>query len=181
MKIEKNKHKKWLYIVTVILILGAGSAAVFGYTHRQQPATVTNNEPSLDPNRNKVDLGSATTDQQQAGKDIKKETVDSNNQPTPSPGANIPVIISAASQNGSTLQVRSLIQSVISDGTCSLELSHNGQKVTKSSGVQAMSSSSTCQGFDIPTSELSPGTWTIQLMISAKEGAGAATRSVDIQ
>lgn len=181
MKIEKNKHKKWLYIVIAIVILAAGSVTIYAYTHRQRPTAVTNNEPISDPNRNKVDLGSATTDQQQAGKDIKKETVDGSNQPAPSPGTSIPVIISAASQNGSMLQVRSLIQSVISDGTCSLELSHNGQKVSKSSGVQAMSSSSTCQGFDIPTSELSPGTWTIQLTISAKEGTGVATRTVDIQ
>ena len=181
MKIEKNKRKKWIIPVIVLAILLAGaSAGAFYYMNRTQPVTDTSNDVPENA-RNKVNLNSPTDEQQKAGSDIKKESLENENKSENSPTQNIPIIISAANQNGNTLQIRSLIQSVLGSGTCTIELSRNDQKISKTSGVQAMSSSSTCQGFDIPVSELSPGTWTIHLTISSEGGAGSASRTVEIQ
>jgi hypothetical protein len=62
-----------------------------------------------------------------------------------------------------------------------LTLSKNGQTVTKTAAVQALASESTCQGFDIPTSELSPGTWSLTLHFENSQYQGDAQRNITIQ
>lgn len=181
MNIKKHKQKKWIIIAIIsALLIGGSIAGVLYLTNRDRPAVDdSSNEPDY---TRKVDLEAATDDQQKAGSDIKKDSLEKDQAENQGDSTqDIPVSITAANQNGGTLQIRSLIESIISDGTCTLTLSREGKKISKTSNIQSMSSSSTCQGFDIPVSDLSTGTWNISLDIATEGKSGVVTRTVDIQ
>lgn len=166
MKIISKKEfpKKIIITVSVVLLIiiialtyvYAFNGNLFGWKKFQN--TVRGNST--------VDYGPATTEQKQAGSETKSGS-NSDKPPAPttipdSTKKNVQVTITAANQNDSILQIRVLISAVEDTGTCTLTLTSTGQTtVTKTSGVQASASTSTCQGFDIPTSELSVGTWHI--------------------
>jgi hypothetical protein len=136
-------------------------------------------------------------DQRNAGQQIKESSLDSQKDktgisgsdqpPTPAPSPNggkstIEINITAANQNDSLLQIRSLILAVDSGGICSLSLTRSGfSPITKTAPAQALSSSSTCQGFDIPLSELAPGEWSVILNYESSSLVGSTTRSITIK
>ncbi|MGY4893764.1 MAG: hypothetical protein ACO1N2_03685 [Candidatus Saccharimonadota bacterium] len=82
------------------------------------------------------------------------------------------VSITSKYQSSTTLQIRTIIDSLTTEGTCSLKLTKGSDQVTKSSGVQAGPSSSTCAGFDIPLSELSRGNWDIEIKFENSKSVG---------
>lgn len=76
---------------------------------------------------------------------------------------NIAVSITAANINNTSLQVRGLIGSVVSIGSCVLEIRGGPETKEFTANVQPGPSSSTCQGFDIDISELGSGVRTLVL------------------
>lgn len=78
------------------------------------------------------------------------------------------------------LIIRTTINQSISSGTCQLTLSSNGRTVTKSTNISQNPSSSTCQGFDIPVSELSQGTWQIDIEITSGDKNTTLKGTVEI-
>lgn len=82
---------------------------------------------------------------------------------TNSQNEGIAVSITAANVNGTVLQVRGLIGSVVDEGSCVLEVSGGPETKELTASVQPGPSSSTCQGFDIATSDLGSGSRTLTL------------------
>lgn len=191
MKISKNKNntklKILLIIVAATLIFLGGYAAAIKLNIVNNPF-LKSNDPMY---------GKATKDQIEAGKDIEAITdknsnsgknpndvgADHPNKPTDQSGsskATVSVLLSSANQNDGILQVRIMIGALISEGTCSLTLSRNGAIVTRSAGVQALSNSSTCKGFDIPVTELSSGSWTAEIKFENSNLLGTTTSQVKV-
>lgn len=122
-----------------------------------------------------IDYNSPTTEQKQAGEDIKKSN---NNQQTTTFSA----LITAANVNGNVVQIRAGIYGVVSgSGTCGLTLTNANDTITKTSATYALPSSSTCQGFDVNRSELSPGTWNISLTVTVGSETANATGEVTLE
>jgi len=189
MKLSNKKPfpKKILIAGGAIIVLIAATLTyvyalhgnLFGWQSTKSTPTTTDNKINYEP---------ATPEQQQAGAAVKTGTSDTPAAPTSTPGStlkNVQVTITAptgATQNGSVLQIRVLIGAVENTGTCTLVLTREGQSsVTKTAGTQALSSSSTCQGFDVPTSELSVGTWQALITYSSSTLTGSATKSITVQ
>jgi flagellar basal body-associated protein FliL len=178
MKIQRNKKSKMtkmLIIVgcSVLVLLVAAFTYVYAFNGNILGWKAVNNKP-------------ATTEQQQAGAKTKSSSnSDTTPAPTTIPGSdkkNVQVAITAANQNGPTLQIRTLISTVDNTGTCTVALTSSGKAtVTKTAGVQALASTSTCQGFDIPVSELSNGTWSILVQYSSTSLTGSVTQDVVIK
>lgn len=130
---------------------------------------------------NSVDYGPSTTEQKTSGAQIKTGSTDIQPTPSPVPGSskkNVQLTITVANQNGSTLQVRILIGTVENTGQCTLILTKSGQQtITKTAGIQALASTSTCQGFDIPTSELSVGTWQLSVSYDSTSLTGTSDKT----
>jgi hypothetical protein len=80
----------------------------------------------------------------------------------------------------SSIRIGTLIEGVISDGSCVLTMSKDNQTVTRNVGIQALASSSTCKGFNVPVAELSPGTWTIKIDINSNSKEAHLSDSVKI-
>ena len=67
-----------------------------------------------------------------------------------------------------------------STGTCDLILSSGDKTYTKTVKTLDNPSSATCDGFDVPVSELAPGTWSISISIIADGKSGIITGEVTL-
>lgn len=189
---QSKKPLKIALLVGVILIIILGASALYFYKFNGKifgwsPVAASNST---------VDYNPPTQEQIDAGNQIKEENTkqdeskpnENNNTPSDQP-ANTPaqqntvgMNITAANQNGSMLQIRTLINIVSSSGTCTLNLTKSGSPtVTKTANVQALPSSSTCQGFDVPVAELSSGTWTATVQYTNGATKGSATQNIVVK
>lgn len=178
---RKKSVKKYYIGAMVLLILLTAAVFLYVYAFNGSFFGWKKNQSDKDAS---INYQPPTEEQKKAGDDIKQNSNNSDQPPapTPVPGTNksqIEMTITAANQNGSMFQLRSLIYAIAGDGTCTLTLSKGGQVVTKTAEVQALASTSTCKGFDIPTSELSPGTWSAALKFE-NETLTATTSKTDI-
>lgn len=190
MKTQSKKiSKKPLLITAVVVILLAVSALTYVYAFNGNILGWNNNKPSKEmPSTN---LDAPTKEQIKAGNDIKKGNSDKPDgstgtptAPVSQPGSNkqsIEVIITAANQNSGILQVRTQISRVVNTGQCTLNLTKSGKTVTKTADIQALASTSTCKGFDIPVSELSAGSWNATLTYEDDTLFGTTSRVIAIQ
>jgi hypothetical protein len=189
MKITQSNNIKRNAIISIaaILLLGLLGTAT-AYYYRAGPFT-----PKMD---NSVNLNKPSEEELKSGSDIKQQTVTSDenksqigSDPTPEPQPiensnkkSIHAEISAANQDESFLYVRTLIQTVASSGTCELILTGPQNKTyTAIAAIQPLPSSSTCKGFDIPLSSLTPGAWTIKINFNNDELTASANKEVTIK
>lgn len=174
---KKYLKKASLITLCVILLVGVGVATyVYGFngnlfgwssTGNQDKQTADNNAGTTESTDNSNNLQEDTVDEGEGKPNTSSdETTTENGNNAPDSSNTLAASITAASQNGSTLQIRTLIEEVVSGGNCTLTLTQDTKKVTKNASTQALSSSSTCQGFDVATSELAPGSWTITIDIT---------------
>ena len=179
MRIQRPTSKKKLILIValVIAVILGGVAYLYrdnlGITGSQETPSNIDYSPPSDEERE----GEKTAEQQ------TENSGTSDNQ-TNSPGAHtsVGVEITSANQNGDTLQIRTLVQLVTNDGTCTVTLTKEGSdSVKKSAAIQAATTYSVCQGFNISTSDMAPGTWNIALTFENSSHSGSATGTVDIK
>lgn len=178
--------KKAILVSTgFFVILGA----IFGYMYVTKTMLFADS-----PRQAMINYGPATKDEIQAGEEVKKQnsdTIDSDKQttgsdPSPSPAPNetgsksiVSVEITSANQNGSTLNIRTLVQRLSSDGVCTLMMSGpDGKSYTATAKLQSGPSTGTCMGFDVPVASLSQGVWLIT--INYEDGSTKGTASKDV-
>jgi len=196
MKINTHSKKplKIALIIGAILLVILGASALYFYKFNGK---IFGWSP-VASSSSTVDYNPPTQEQIDAGNQVKEEnlkqdeatnpktgdssTPDSNQTQTPAQQNTVGVSITAANQNGSMLQIRALINTVTSSGSCTLTLTKSGSPtVTKTANVQALPSSSTCQGFDVPVAELSSGTWAATVQYNNGATKGSATQNVVVK
>lgn len=177
MKIKSQKYNKnIIYTLFTIVILGGAYCAYLLYWN-----------PDIDMIADKANYSSPSSEQVLNGENVKTATIAkdknaSNKNPDSSkpPGA-FTGQITAASVSSGILQIRTNIDGVHSQGSCSLKLTMDGKAtITKSADIQPLPQSSTCMGFDIPTSELQSGTWKITIDITINNKTIQLTKSVEV-
>lgn len=178
MQIQKVKSKRKLYIViSIVVVLLVAAAGVYFFLQKPEPESFINTDKPTD-------------EQIDAGLDAKDATVKNSSRNTgnletneteqaPVAGSTPQISITAAAQNGSLVQIRSIIPKVTTNGLCELTINNGQNTITKTTGVQALADSSTCQGFDVSTSEFaSGGTWTATLIYKDTSGKTEASEDV---
>jgi flagellar basal body-associated protein FliL len=189
---NKNKSKKIILIViaAVVLLIAAGLAYVYLFNGNLLGWKKSSNESS-------INYQPPTDSQKSAGEETKANSVNDSQSnstkqdpgdtpatpPTTQPDgtSKVEVSITAANQNGSVFQLRSIILAVVNTGTCSLTLTKGAAVVTKTAPVQASANSATCQGFDVPVSELSAGTWQATVSFKNDTLSGTTSKQITIQ
>jgi hypothetical protein len=180
MQINKPTSRKKIIIVSIcMLIVGVAAVATVLYLKSGTP---------------KKDADSTKEQQKSAGDQTKSNAVDASSgksaandtPPTPQPienssKSNVGVTMTASAQNGSMYQMRFQIDAPTNEGTCTLTLTKGASTVTKTATVQALAKISTCQGFDVPVSELSTGQWTVSLSYESDTLTGSTTSTITVQ
>ncbi len=184
-KNKLSKPSRIILIASAVILVVAGGVLSYLYFAQKGPFT---------PEASNINYGPATSEEINAGNDIKEQNSQSDTSspgtgsdttPTPPQGdpskSTVGVEITAANQNGSTINIRTLIQSLSSNGTCTLSMNGPaGKTYTASSKTQLGPSTSTCMGFDVPVASLSPGDWTVTINYEDSATTGSATRDVTV-
>jgi len=186
MKIKTNIIKKRKILIVVIAILVAATIVYTVYAavlkHNSTDSSNPTDTSSSSSSNKKVDSSPATPQQVQAGNDTKLNTVNNSAQSGTGSSTPLSVSITAANQNGATVSVRSLIDGIVSQsGTCTITVTNGSKTYSNTASVQALANSSTCQGFDIQTSQLGTGSWNIQLSVSIGTQTGSVAKSLAVQ
>lgn len=180
MQINKKQSSNTSKKILIIVLAAAATAAVaYGvYLMYFAPKPATNTGP-----QDTINYEPPTDEQKAAGDRQKEETInktDDNNDP-PNGEDSISVSYTAVNQTDGQLLVRALIGAVSNDGTCSLTLTKGDAVVKKTAGMQSGPNSSTCKGFNISVSELSPGNWTILLQVKIGSEQGKISQTFTVQ
>lgn len=188
MRIKKQSSKKKYIIPLAALLVLVGGYLAFASVNKLPPFPTAN-----EPDDSNVNYEPPTDEEKNAGSDAsgqgkttetpsKPPTTGSDTPASETPESkNISMEITAANQNGSKLQVRTLIQS-ITTGTCTLTVSRAGsQTITRTAKNQTLSNTSTCMGFDVSTAGLAKGEWRITVDFVSGSSKGSTSRSVVLE
>lgn len=180
---QKNKLKTpiILTLVAIVLLVAGSFAYVYAFNGSIFGWSATSEENSSQ----NIDTNAPSDEEIDAGQGIKEDVVNNDQEGKPSQDntGNAPVLsasITAANQTSDQLQIRTLIESVVTGGTCTLTVAMGETEINQSANIQALANASTCMGFDVPRSSLSPGTWTITITINTPNGNVTLTNEVTI-
>lgn len=191
MRVQRKSHKKAIIITIIslvaVLAVGAGAYALFSpfdnsasdnSSEKSNPES--NKEDSSNPDNSakqsvSTDQNSTTPDHE-AEKDIQP-SYEGNNTNT---SESLTGVINYSGVSDGNLIIRTTINQAISSGSCRLTLTSGSKTVTRDSGIVSNPSSASCEGFDIPTSELGSGNWNITITITDGNRSGELKGSVTV-
>ena len=180
MKIKnKKRYPKKIIIIFIAAVLLVVSPFIYVYALKGNLFGWKISQSTVNTDKVTIDYGPATPDQKAAGNQTKSNsTSDTPPAPTTIPNSvkkNVEISITSHAQNGSIFQIRALISSLDSTGICTLTLTSPGRTtVTKTADAQSLASTSTCQGFDVPISELPAGSWRAVINYSSDNLVGSS-------
>ena len=159
---QKNKFTllKKIFLAVFVVVALATVSLVGMYYYKIGPFSQSDtNTTQTETNNNDAETPSPPkTSKTPVSNQATKSTTSTNN---------LSASISYVQQTNTDLKIGTLIEGVTSYGNCKLTLTKNDKKVTDSAGIQALASSSTCKGFDVPIVSLSKGVWDIMLDIKS--------------
>ena len=177
MKIKKNRFTKKqrlsiILAVAVILIASFGAGAYYLLSRdvdTPESATEKNNKNSDKENSNQSetspgDIDANTQDGTSSVPEEEKDTPLRYEGDNPSSSDSLSGAITYSAVSGDVLIIRTTIDQLAS-GSCTATLANGGKVVTRTSTLAQNPSSSTCEGFDIPVSELGSGNWNIEITV----------------
>ena len=184
-----KKSKKKIILATTLLVVVVAGAFVFAYAFR--PLTGTPAEDTKDLKNTSSTKGSSTK------KDNSKDddTISNKSEPTVEKEKDNPTQYEGSNPNTSesltgsinylsvidgNLTVRITINQVLSTGSCTLTLTNGNKTVSRSSSIVQNPSSSTCDGFNVPVSELSSGKWKASVSVESDNRKGTFTSEVNV-
>lgn len=178
---QKKSPKKALLIAGIaVLILGGGVYAYYATRPSDDKRlTETNNNndnPKTNGETDKTDDKTIPTTPGEDGKETPKQYEGDN----PNTDKSLTGIINYKSVADGNLTLRVTIDQSLTAGTCSLKLTSAGKTVTRSASIITNPSSSTCEGFSVPVSELSSGQWAIEITVTSGNRTGTFKDRVTI-
>lgn len=180
---SNKRTKKYLSALVIVVVLALAGYATYAKIYNTWPFVSdrqSQNQDSADHDSPKPSSDTSSPTQTPGPDNATKTPV--NNEPTANqPNTDtVAANITAANQNDTALQIRTLIETVTSEGECNLTLSNNNRTVMRTADIQPLANSSTCKGFDIPTSELQPGVWDVTIDITIGNQKAKLTTTVTI-
>ena len=160
----------WIICIAIIAIT-TGIIFIPRISAKNQPTTSPTAPASTDlEDQKSKDTKSSETPQ---SSEQKGKTSDSDNKTPvkydgedPNVGETLSGIITTARFSGDKFILRVNINQYLSAGTCNLTLSDGAHQLSKTANLIPSASTSTCEGFDIPSAELSNFTKPIYITIN---------------
>lgn len=184
---SKNKHthcsKKLIIPLIILGVILIGGTSLYAYQKnldsKKDQTTTKSSDANSEQTKNGQDIKAGTVNSDQPSSETDKGS-DGN---TTAPNNVAVTITSPTEQTGDTFTVRSYVNISTTAGTCTVTLTHQGQTtVTQSlSGLQPQSSISSCQTFNISTTNLVKGKWNLTVSFSdGSNSAGTTTEEVTL-
>lgn len=161
---RKTPKKIILILICLVVIVASGFTAYALTTNSAQKNKAS--QPASGDTTPTINTEAPTNDQVQAGSDTKTNTIKENDTPQKN---DLKASITYTQVNNQEVRIGTLIETLVSDGTCTLTATKSGEKaVSQGVSIQALSNSSTCKGFSIPLSSFtSKGSWDYTIKIDS--------------
>lgn len=190
-KNQKSKTKKVIILLTVIVVAALGyfsyayaaqnawpfqkEAEVQDTTQPAEDAPAAREEPATTPGEE--DESTTKPDEKVDKAPVQSSPPDDGDTSTDT--NTLSGVITSKSVQDGTLVIRTTINGILS-GSCQLTLTRasDGKKVSRSAEIVQNPSSSSCKGFDVPTSQLGNGTWNISIKVKSGSKSGTLTERV---
>lgn len=187
MKIENRKSNKKFMMASLaiasIAILSLLSVYVFAFNGNffgWQPLPQNQTSQEASDEDTTPDPEAPPSDEQiKDGESIKRDSIENENKEQPET-TSLTITTARQASTGERLIIRTLIQRTTTQGSCSLTMSKDEERVTRTAILQALPNGSTCQGFDIPFSDLSPGVWTVKVDYTNGTDFATDTEKVEV-
>lgn len=173
-----NKKRLVILVVALLIVLSAGALSAYFIATQKQP----DNTKSEQPSKTNTSLESppldtpATREEVHTGNTAKDNTINSSNAP-----ASAMNVVVTADNTGSMVRIMTEINKIISEGSCNITLTQGDKTIKKEQvSIQPLSSYSTCNGWDIASSELSSGKWMITVNVVSGSQSTSSTTEVSI-
>lgn len=183
MKLPKqntSKRTRWIVAVVVVALAAVG---VVGYAVFWQNKPAQHTTPSSD-HRAEITRNSerGNTNSHKANNQREKEkaTIKQYEGESPDDSQSLTGSINYKNIVADELILRVTIDQSLSSGSCQLRLTNAGKTLTKTALVIPNPSSSSCQGFNVPVSELGSGAWQIEITVSSGDRSGTIVSSITI-
>jgi hypothetical protein len=173
----KNKKNKkiflWLLILVILVLTSVGSYFVFSFIKNTKNETDASEqvEQSDDLVKNE-DIAEKVVEEKKV---IQYEGEDANDYES------LTGVVTYASVNDDKLMIRVSIDQYLTNGICELNLLNDGATIYSSiANIIGIVSNSTCEGFDIPMTELVGGAMEININLNDGERSGLIREEVNI-
>ncbi len=180
-KINELPYKPLIVSAFVLIVVALGVAYFYQSGDRTSIGPVKNNNSS----DTRIDLEEPTSDQINAGNNSKKQVVENDlkNNAKNSMQMSTQLTITSTNASTSTLQIRVLIQDIVSDGTCSLKMTNDKTNavVAQSADVQPLPGGAACKGFDVALDQLKDSTsWNIHVDYVGDKFSGETSKDITV-
>lgn len=185
MKIQKSKKRysisiKKILLVILLILLSFLLILIVVYPYIKpsldKQADISNNQTNTQTPNSQQNNTLQETAQNRESEKKPLQTVEN----PPSQSNNVSGVISYKNVNDGQLILRTTINQALSSGSCTLTMKNRDKTLTKSADIVQNPSSSSCMGFNIPISELTSGSWTINIKINSGTLSGEINDIVNI-
>ena len=183
---KRKRNKKWLFwLVFVVLLAGAAAVCYFvwdGYFRdKKKPEGTSENSVEV---VEKKDTDIEKAEDKKAEEDeavTEKEKVVQYDGDDPNEAQELTGVVTYAGVSGNNLMIRVNIDQYLSGGKCILGLRREGASIygAEASIVDA-ASTSTCEGFNVPLSDVSNGHFSIVIFLESGGKTGEIHGEVDL-
>lgn len=177
---RKSNMRSWLIIV-VLLIVALGVCFLVWDAYFRDNTDDNSEDESVDTVK-WVDGGNNNDDAAIVEEaQVEKKKVVQYEGEDPNLTEELSGVISYAGKSGENVVIRVVIDQYLGEGSCVLELTNDDVVVySKETSVIPMVSTSSCDGFDIPLSELGSGLFGITIKVKAGEKAGVILGEINV-
>ena len=180
----RRNNRKWLWWGTGILIVSAIAVAVAVVTNNGRTDELTSeNSDNNQVAENSVEekKKEEKSEEQSVEEEAKKEDVKQYEGDSPNKSETLTGVISYAGVSGENLMVRVNIDQYLAGGSCKMNLIKDGATIYNNTvAIESSVSTSTCNGFNVPVSELSNGNFKIEVALESDGKYGKIVGEVSI-
>lgn len=172
---------KWLFFL--VLIVAAIVVAILVKNNFDSKPRIDNDQQTtnIDKPEEEKEKTEEETDENKKEESASEEKVPQYDGESPNKSETLTGLITYADVVNDELIIRVNIDQFLQSGSCNLVISRNGvTHYTKSVSIQESVTTSTCDGYKIPVSELSKGDFSVEIDLNSDNKSGKITGRVRI-
>ncbi len=176
---KRKRNKKWIYwIVVLVFFVLAGTVVYYVWDSYFRDKSEQSSEQRTEQVEEKK---TEEIDEKEDGNVVEKKKVEQYDGEDPNMADDLSGVVTYAGVSGDKLMVRLNIDQYLDSGSCELVLEKDSSVVYNSvANVISNVSTATCEGFDVPISEIGTGHYVINVNVSAGEKSGIIRGEADI-
>ena len=186
---RRKRSKKWIYwLFTLILLVAAGVVCYLVWdAYFRDKSNQAGSQESSEVVENKDEKEDKTSENKEEAEgelkseSVEKKKVEQYDGSDPNEANDLSGVVTYAGVNNGKLMIRVNIDQYLTDGKCELTLTRGGATIYNSiTNIVGSATTATCEGFDVPVSELGGGNVGINIKLKTDGRTGSIQGEANI-